>query len=287
MTGVSLTDSAMILARNLFGASVRPLGAARVKRMFDGGLPDVFRPPLEYLFSRQLARAEAEVQSRVEAIRSEFERRDGRFHVISNQGTLVQKSAYNLARLSSVTSEWGVFLYLCAKSFRAQRILELGSCIGISGSYFAASPYCKQFIGLEGAKDVVGIANANVKRISRTATILFGNADDKLVDTLTEFDSNLDLIYIDANHHYEPTQRYLNLAAPHLNSGALVIFDDIHWSKEMWDAWCVLRNRQGFSHTLDVGRFGLCLWQGGTVRPKTYELAWYAGWVWKYATRKP
>ena len=88
---------------------------------------------------------------------------------------------------------------------------------------------------------------------------------------------NVDLLYIDANHSFEPTLRYMDRFGPHLKPMALVIFDDIHWSKEMWGAWSVLRNRQGFSNSLDVGSLGLGLWQGGAVRPKQFSLAGMPG----------
>ena len=65
---------------------------------------------------------------------------------------------------------------------------------------------------------------------------------------------------------------YLERIVPFLNRGSLVIFDDIHWSQDMREMWRMAGGRQGFSYTIDAGRFGIGVWAGGTVQPKTYYL---------------
>jgi len=278
---MSLSQSVTTLARKIFRTTVRPLAAARLSAFWRTGLPDVFRPPLEFLVRGETSAKDRQVQARVEKRRAEIERSGRPFQVISNSGGLIERSARDVTRFSCVSPEWGMFLYLCAKAFRSQTIVELGTSLGISSSYLVSS-FCEQFVGIEGSKQLAKIAKRNVLSISPTATVVHAMVDEILEELISRWAAELDLLYVDANHNFEPTLRYMDRFAPHLKPGALVIFDDIHWSEEMWEAWRILQNRQGFSHALDLGRFGLCRWQGGTIHPKQYSLAFYTGWIRKY-----
>ena len=59
---------------------------------------------------------------------------------------------------------------------------------------------------------------------------------------------------------------------PHLNPGALVVFDDIRWSGGMWEAWRQLRQWRGFAYTIDLRRIGLGIWSGGEREPRAWDL---------------
>ena len=65
--------------------------------------------------------------------------------------------------------------------------------------------------------------------------------------------------------------RCLSRLSARLNRGALVVFDDIQWSdvQEDWKALCA---RPGLSFAVNVGRFGVCVWDGGAVRPQAFTL---------------
>jgi hypothetical protein len=102
----------------------------------------------------------------------------------------------------------------------------------------------------------------------------FDEALDRILPTLRD---GIDMAYIDGGKDKRSNLRYLERVTPSLNEGCLVVFDDIHWSSEMWEMWGVVRKWKGFSHTINAGRFGVCLWSGRDVRPKTYDLYNMAG----------
>jgi hypothetical protein len=54
---------------------------------------------------------------------------------------------------------------------------------------------------------------------------------------------------------------------PFLSKKSIMIFDDIHWSKQMWGVWKTHCRWEGLAYTINVGRFGVCLWVGGSVQP--------------------
>jgi len=256
--------------------------------MLGDGLPPAFQHPLAFLFDRKLSQAEQQVASRVELIREAVGRQSCSFEAVNRDGKVWQLTASQIAQGVSVNSEWGTVLYLCSQSFRARTILELGSCAGISGSYLASSEYCERFITVEASPDLASLARRNICQVSNQAEVvnaLFDDALDKILPTLR---SGIDLAFIDGHHKYEATLHYFSRLEPHLNKPALVVFDDIHLSEEMWRAWQALKGRNGFAYTIDAGRFGLCYWDGPSSIPVNYDLCPYLGWLWKVSpVRQP
>lgn len=126
---------------------------------------------------------------------------------------------------------------------------------------------------------LAALAEANLRQVSKNAIVIQGSIDDRLDDILQSQKESIDLIYIDGPHLYDPTLRYFQRLVPHLKKGSLVVFDDIHWSPGMLEAWKMIREKNGFSDTIDVGRFGLGLWDESATKPKAYNLRAYTGWL--------
>ena len=254
-----------------------PFGRYKLQRMLGDGLPRPFQYPLEFLFDKGLSHAEQQVVSRVELIRQTVARQAYSYEVFNRDGNVLQFDASQVAHSISVTPEWGTFLYLCSQSFRARTILELGSCAGISGCYLTSSKYCERFITVEASPDLASLARANIRRVSNEAEVVNAFFDDALDKILPTFGGGIDLVYLDGHHKYETTLRYFRRLEPHLNKGGLVVFDDIHLSEGMRQAWQVLKGRQGFAYTIGAGRFGMCLWDGSSSITVNYNLCPYFG----------
>lgn len=89
---------------------------------------------------------------------------------------------------------------------------------------------------------------------------IVGNFDDVLPSLLNEM-STIDLAYIDGNHRYEATMRYVELIVKKCNQESILILDDIYWSKEMTQAWTELKSDERFSISLDYYHFGVLFLQ--------------------------
>jgi predicted O-methyltransferase YrrM len=276
---MTTTGSSLSLARTIYRRAMAPLGIYKLQRMLEGGLPQPLQTPLEFLFARRLCHEARQAVDRVELIRSAVARQTRLFEVANSDIDDPRRTAAQIAHRSSVTFEWGTFLYLCAEAFKARIILELGSCAGISGCYLASSRYFTRFITVEGSSSLASLAKSNIGQISDRVEVvnaLFDDALDRILPTLRD---GLDLIYIDGHHEYEATLHYFYRLASHVNKGALVVFDDVHWSNGMWRAWQVLKEQEGFAYTIDVGRLGICLWDGASKLPIHYDLRRYLGWL--------
>jgi len=80
------------------------------------------------------------------------------------------------------------------------------------------------------------------------------NEFDKEINTLT--DNNFDLIYIDGNHQKEATINYFHSLLKYTNNDSLIIFDDIHWSKGMTEAWETIVQDTNVTLSIDTFYWG-------------------------------
>jgi predicted O-methyltransferase YrrM len=153
---------------------------------------------------------------------------------------------------------WGTALYLIAREFESSVGIELGACAGISAMYLSSAPNVKKFITVEGSEALARIAQESLKSCKNVKVVnaLFDEAIDSEVPSL---DSKIDLAYIDGHHEKIATIHYFNRLLPFLNSGSVVIFDDISWSHDMRDAWNILSKRSEFTHAMDLGEVGVCV----------------------------
>lgn len=254
--------------------------------MLAGGLPAPFRHPLEFLIGGRLDPAGRRVAHSVEQIREAVAREPRVFRSLNRDGVIRPLTAFQVARSISINQEWGTFLHLCARSFRARTILELGGCAGISACYLASSEQCERVVTVEGSPDLAALARANLSQVSDRAEVVNALFDDALDRLLPTFGGGIDLAYLDGHHRYETTLHYLARVERHLSPGALVVFDDIRLSRGMWRAWQAVEGREGFAFTVDAGRFGLAVWAGSAAAaPARYDLSLYFGFLRRVHTR--
>jgi predicted O-methyltransferase YrrM len=65
------------------------------------------------------------------------------------------------------------------------------------------------------------------------------------------------LIYFDGNHSKKATLEYFELLLPSITNDSVWIFDDIHWSKDMEEAWEIIKNHPKVKVTIDIFQCGI------------------------------
>jgi predicted O-methyltransferase YrrM len=63
--------------------------------------------------------------------------------------------------------------------------------------------------------------------------------------------------YVDGNHRYAPTIQYFESLLKQSNDDSILIFDDIHWSAEMEQAWEEIKKHEAVTLTIDLFFIGL------------------------------
>jgi predicted O-methyltransferase YrrM len=175
----------------------------------------------------------------------------------SRTGSTKQRPINAIAASALKPGKFGQLLHRMAAFYQCKTILELGTSLGVTTAYFAQSPSTSMVYTLEGADSIADVAGANFSSLHiNNIKQVVGNFDETLQPLLHEIPSP-DLVYIDGNHRLEPTLRYFNWLMPHLHEYSIVVFDDIHWSAEMEDAWNTVVKDERITLSIDLFFIGI------------------------------
>jgi predicted O-methyltransferase YrrM len=152
------------------------------------------------------------------------------------------------------------------KAYQPETILELGTSLGITTSYLSLAKPNARLITMEGANEVAEVASKNFKESGLNNIIIKqGNFDDTLVMAIGQLPS-INFAFIDGNHRQQPTENYFHQLLSKINSDSILIFDDIHWSKEMEAAWDTIKNHPSVRCSVDLFFIGIVFF-----RPEFHE----------------
>ncbi|MFM7327954.1 MAG: O-methyltransferase [Bacteroidota bacterium] len=139
---------------------------------------------------------------------------------------------------------------------QASRVLEVGTSVGITTLWLSANP-AVEVVTLEANPDLVEIAQEAFKNAGRNNIRLIpGNADETLSSLLNQ-GWVPDVAIMDANHRFGPTMNYFRHLAEAMNDNGIIILDDIHYSREMTEAWREVCAAPRVTLALDCFRFGI------------------------------
>jgi len=169
-----------------------------------------------------------------------------------------KRSVGEIARRAAKPEKLGRLLYRIARYYKSKAVVELGTSLGLSTGYltFGAVDNARVWT-IEGASAVAAVAANNFRQLGlEQITMVVGNFDDKLEGVLEQAE-HIDLAFVDGNHRLEPTLRYFHLLMSRCAPSSILIFDDIHWSAEMEEAWARIQGDPGVYMTIDLFFIGL------------------------------
>lgn len=259
----------------------------KLRKLFAEGLPKEFSEALRFLITDDVDRSTLLLSKRIEAIRGTIASQSEKTIPIwcspkpgssGNQvtpnlrprhGKVLEFSMERIARTGR-NKRWAIFLHLLIRAYKATTILELGSCAGISGCYLSSPSSVKTFITVEGSPPLAELAKKTLEQISPNAIVLNMSFDDAIEHALPQLSSPLDCIFIDGHHEKIATIHYYEKIESYLSDEAVIIFDDVSWSNDMRDAWNILSLRPKFSHSLDLGAIGVCIFHRHNINHTKY-----------------
>ncbi len=167
---------------------------------------------------------------------------------------------------SPVTRKYGELLSRLAREFGKPLILELGTSLGISTMYLAASCPDSDVWTIEGCPETAAIAQENFNEANFRNIKLFKGPFDEVLPGIYAEGLRPGLVFIDGNHRREPVIKYFNQLAEHSDAGTVIIIDDIYHSAEMADAWKEIKKHPGVSVSIDIFRMGIVFFREGINR---------------------
>ncbi len=141
-------------------------------------------------------------------------------------------------------------------NINARRIVELGSCLGITTLYLAQKKDAQVFT-FEGSPALANVALTNYEYFDqKNIRLIEGNINSTFPDFLQD-PAKINFALMDANHRYDATMKYFSWLMRRLDEKSVVVVDDIHWSEEMEKAWQELRLHPLVYGSVDLFRCGI------------------------------
>jgi predicted O-methyltransferase YrrM len=167
----------------------------------------------------------------------------------------------NSRRISAIAKNAGIsakraeLLFRISKYFEPQNILEIGTSLGLATSALSSGNPSAKIISLEGC---AATATAAEKAFSdfglNNIDVVKGEFKNHLEQSLES--TNYGLIYFDGNHTKEATLTYFDALLTTSTNNSVWIFDDIHWSSPMKEAWDIIKKHPKVTLTIDTFQWG-------------------------------
>jgi predicted O-methyltransferase YrrM len=173
----------------------------------------------------------------------------------SVKGFTRKRSIQQIASSSLKPKKYAQLLYRLVRYFDSKQVLELGTSLGITTSYLAVANDAAQVTTLEGSKAIAEVATSVFKELElQNINCVIGNFDDTLPLVSNK---TFEFIFIDGNHRKEPTLRYFHQLLQSVQPSTVMVFDDIHWSRDMEEAWEEIKQHPSVTLTVDLFFIGL------------------------------
>jgi predicted O-methyltransferase YrrM len=174
----------------------------------------------------------------------------------SSYKKLRKTSVGQIIKRSSVSPKYGSLIYKLVQYFDPKEILELGTSVGISTAYIAQAAPLAKLISIEGVEEKIQISKTLALELKQHSEFIQGDFN-LILDSVIEKYEKLDLVFFDGNHKKNSTLKYFEACLKKAHNESIFIFDDIHWSIEMEEAWKIIQNHSKVKVSIDLFRIGL------------------------------
>ena len=198
----------------------------------------------------------------IEALRASL-KKDGRLIEVEDfgAGSGSLKSNVRSVKLIAASSlkpkKYAQLLFRMVNYYQPKNVIELGTSFGITTSYLASANVDSNIFTCEGSKNIAEIAQRNFAYLGlQNIKLLQGSFTDTLPRLLSSI-KKLDFAFIDGNHRKIPTLQYFEQLLSIADDQSILVFDDIHWSKEMEEAWAVILQHPRVTISIDLFFIGI------------------------------
>ncbi|MCA1965744.1 MAG: class I SAM-dependent methyltransferase [Flavobacterium sp.] len=164
-----------------------------------------------------------------------------------------------IAQTAGITPKNAELLFRIVRYFQPKSILEIGTSLGLATSALSLGNDKAKIITLEGCPNTQKQAQVQLQeQNSNFQNIEFVNTEfSSYFKTLDISPITHHLIYFDGNHSKKATLDYFEALLPTISNDSVWIFDDIHWSADMEEAWEIIKKHPKVSVTIDTFQWGI------------------------------
>jgi predicted O-methyltransferase YrrM len=170
-----------------------------------------------------------------------------------------------IAKTAGISKNRAQLLFRITTYIKPDAILELGTSLGLATYSLAIGsrklvPKTK-IVTLEGCAETSKIAQEQFEKFGLTNIEFQVGEFSSYLKKVTTSTMHFSLIYFDGNHQRQATLDYFTLLLPTTTNDTMWIFDDIHWSAAMEEAWETIKQHPSVTVTIDTFKWGLVLFR--------------------------
>ena len=161
-----------------------------------------------------------------------------------------------IAKTAGISKKRAQLLYRVTHYFEAENLLEIGTSLGLATVAMNIGNPKTKITTLEGCAETAKIAQKQFEKFQLKNINLINTEFENYLNSSQISNSIFQQIYFDGNHSKKATLDYFELLLPTITNDTVWIFDDIHWSPEMEEAWKIIKKHPKVSVTIDTFQWG-------------------------------
>jgi predicted O-methyltransferase YrrM len=172
-----------------------------------------------------------------------------------------ERKIKDICKNAEKNKKYGQLLYRIVNYFKPELIFDLGTSLGITTLYLSEGNSNAKVITIEGCPETAAFAEKNFNKYgSKNIHQTIGNFDEVLAPLLTQNcllpAAYRLLFFFDGNHQKQATLNYFYQCLEYAGNDSVFIFDDIHWSAGMEEAWTIIKKDPRVTVTIDIFQMG-------------------------------
>lgn len=171
-----------------------------------------------------------------------------------------------IAKNAGISAKRAELLFRIVNYFQPENILEIGTSLGLATSALSLGNMKAKITTLEGCPETSSVAKKQFEEFKFENVEFVVSEFSEYLKNFVFPTSYFKLIYFDGNHSKQATIDYFEILLPTITNESIWIFDDIHWSPSMEDAWEIIKNHPKVTVTIDTFQWGIVFFRNEQLR---------------------
>ncbi|WP_372744448.1 O-methyltransferase [Lutibacter sp.] len=171
----------------------------------------------------------------------------------------------DIAKIAGISTKKALLLIRLVEYFKPKNILEIGTSVGLASCALSIGNPQSKIKTLEGCKNTAQIAQQTFEKFHLNNIQLNIGDFNSTLPKIIEY-NNFDMVYFDGNHQKEPTLNYFKECLKTAHNNSIFIFDDIHWNKEMFETWKIIKQHPKVTVTINTYFWGIVFFRNEQLK---------------------
>lgn len=167
-----------------------------------------------------------------------------------------KRKVSQVVKVAGVKKKQGLLLIRIMSYFNIGKCLEIGTSLGLASYCLKVKQPELLLTTLEGCRNTLNVAKKQFEHFGlKNITTVLGDFKETLPSLINK--DIYDAVYFDGNHTKEATLNYFEDCLKVKHNDSIFIFDDIHWSLGMLEAWEEIKKHPDVTVTIDIFQWGI------------------------------